>query len=82
MRPIRKQRGWCICPYAFEVPESRLSEEQLRGSWSEKEFEELFLCRLPHPPGNQGEDIMARSPAERKAAQRQRQQEQNRIAVR
>ncbi|PHM73699.1 terminase large subunit domain-containing protein [Xenorhabdus kozodoii] len=33
----------------FEVPERRWNVEQLRRSWSEKEFEELFLCRMPHP---------------------------------
>ncbi|PHM38211.1 hypothetical protein Xmau_03598 [Xenorhabdus mauleonii] len=24
-------------------------EENLKKAWSQKEFEELFLCRLPHP---------------------------------
>ncbi|WFQ80032.1 hypothetical protein PXH59_02250 [Xenorhabdus sp. SF857] len=25
------------------------NEEQLRKAWSQEAFEELFLCRLPHP---------------------------------
>ncbi|MDC9603939.1 hypothetical protein [Xenorhabdus griffiniae] len=33
----------------FDFAESRWSEERLRQHQSQQEFEELFLCRLPHP---------------------------------
>ncbi|WP_230580014.1 terminase large subunit domain-containing protein [Xenorhabdus bovienii] len=33
----------------FDFAESRWSEERLRQNRSQQEFEELFLCRLPHP---------------------------------
>ncbi|MEQ1974988.1 hypothetical protein [Xenorhabdus sp. SGI240] len=33
----------------FDDVENRFNEEQLRKAWSQEAFEELFLCRLPHP---------------------------------
>ncbi|WP_338804819.1 terminase family protein [Xenorhabdus griffiniae] len=33
----------------FDFAESRWSEERLRQHRSQQEFEELYLCRLPHP---------------------------------
>ncbi|MGJ0638208.1 terminase large subunit domain-containing protein [Xenorhabdus bovienii] len=33
----------------FDDVENRLDEERIRNMWSPQAFEELFLCRLPHP---------------------------------
>ncbi|MBD2806427.1 terminase large subunit domain-containing protein [Xenorhabdus szentirmaii] len=33
----------------FDDAENRWDKEQLREAWSRKDFEELFLCRFPHP---------------------------------
>ncbi|PHM64555.1 hypothetical protein Xsto_02829 [Xenorhabdus stockiae] len=33
----------------FDDVECRLDEERIRNMWSPQAFEELFLCRLPHP---------------------------------
>ncbi|WP_340610771.1 hypothetical protein [Xenorhabdus bharatensis] len=33
----------------FDDVECRLDEERIRNMWSPQAFEELYLCRLPHP---------------------------------
>nr|WP_228005860.1 hypothetical protein [Xenorhabdus sp. BG5] len=38
----------------FDFVESRWGEEQLRQNRTQQEFEELFLCRLPHPRWSSG----------------------------